>query len=67
MWECSECLIENDLDPDAEEGQILICMECDAEFEILTLEPLELERLELVEDDDDDGGSIESRGWDEEE
>ena len=67
MWECSECDVENDLDPDAEEGQILICMECDAEFEILTLEPLELELLELVGDDDDDGESFSNPGWDEEE
>jgi hypothetical protein len=53
MWECTQCSVENDLDPDAEEGQIVICIECNAEFEVQTLEPLELERLETVDVDDD--------------
>lgn len=64
MWECSECSIENDLDPDAEQGQVLICLECGAEYEVLSFDPLELERLELVEDDDGDADADE---WDEDE
>lgn len=63
MWECPECSIENDLDPDAEEGQILICLECTAEFEISSLDPLEIERLELVEDDDE----VTEPDWDDDE
>ncbi len=69
MWECTECGTENDLDPDAEEAQILDCLECGAEFEIVALDPLELTLLfeapdevvhslegddEAVDDDDDD-------------
>lgn len=66
MWECTECSVENDLDPDAEEGQVLICMECDAEFEITSLEPLEMELLELV-DDDNDGDDNDDDDWGDEE
>ena len=63
MWECSECQVENDLDAEVEEGQIVECLECGAEFEVTGLEPLRLGLLETaldeddavtVEDDDDD-------------
>ncbi|MGQ0552579.1 MAG: hypothetical protein ACT4PU_05105 [Planctomycetota bacterium] len=53
-WECSECTEENDLDPDAEEGQILECSECGTEFEIVRTEPLALQPLAVGGDDDDD-------------
>jgi DNA-directed RNA polymerase subunit RPC12/RpoP len=54
MWECMECSEENDLDPDAEEGQIIECIECGSEFEILKAEPLSLARLSISGDDDGD-------------
>jgi len=64
MWECTECDLENELDPDAEEGQIIICAECDAEYEIGSFDPLELRLLDTPlavdgdadseEDDDED-------------
>ena len=60
MWECEECQTEQDLDPDAEEGQIIECEECGAEFEIIELETLELRQLDIAEsessDDDEWGG-----------
>lgn len=60
MWECEECQTEQDLDPDAEEGQIIECEECGAEFEVIELEPLELRQLDIAEsessDDDEWGG-----------
>ena len=59
MWECSECEVENDLDPEVEEGQIVECLECGAEFEVQALDPLELERLETADIDDDDDSSDE--------
>ena len=57
MWECSECDLENELDPDAEEGQIVICAECDAEFEITSFDPLDLRLLDMpvAVDHDPDG------------
>lgn len=48
MWECSECNVENELDPEAEEAQILTCVECGAEYEIVSLDPLDLELLDLA-------------------
>lgn len=60
MWECSECELENELAPDAEEGETVTCDECGAEFEIVTVDPVELSRVDYemvggeVADDQDD-------------
>jgi len=59
MWECMECSEENDLDPDAEEGQIVECVECGTEFEIVRTEPLALSPL--AAGDGDEAGD----DWDE--
>lgn len=64
MWECSECQVENDLDPAVEEGQIVECTECGAEFEVTKLEPLDLELLESsAADDDDMGADDDDEAW----
>lgn len=52
-WECAECQVDNDLDDDPEEGQIVECAECGAEFEIVAVEPLEMVALDIPESDDD--------------
>jgi alpha-aminoadipate carrier protein LysW len=57
-WECSECEEENELDPDAEEGQIVECQECGTEFEIVRTRPISLTPLGSG-DDDDEGGDWE--------
>jgi alpha-aminoadipate carrier protein LysW len=47
MAVCPEC--ENALNVDAaeaEEGDVITCDECGAEFEIVTTEPLELSKVE---------------------
>ncbi|HTE04869.1 MAG TPA: hypothetical protein VK824_01645 [Planctomycetota bacterium] len=54
-----ECSEENDLDPDAEEGQIVECVECGTEFEIVRTEPLALSPL--AAGDGDEAGD----DWDE--
>ncbi len=59
MWECKECEEENDLDPDAEEGQIVECVECGTEYEIVRTEPLALSPLAPSDGDGD------SDDWDE--
>lgn len=64
MWECSECDVDNDLDDDVEEGGYVICVECGVEFNVLRLEPLELELVEsaVTVEADPDG---EDDAWDE--
>lgn len=55
MPSCPEC--ENDLDievDEVEEGDMIACDECGAEFEVVGVEPLELARVEegLEEEED---------------
>lgn len=60
---CPEC--ETDLDIDAEEvaeGEIVSCPECGSDFEVVTTNPLELNRVgddededEAIEDEDENG------------
>ena len=54
MPSCPEC--ENDLDvefDEVEEGDILTCDECGAEYEVVGVEPLELVRAGDSPDEDD--------------
>ncbi len=58
MVYCPEC--ETDLDIDEEEvdeGAVVSCPECGADFEVITVNPVELKKVgedEAEEDDDDD-------------
>jgi len=57
MPSCSEC--ENELDLELEEvteGDVVVCDECGAEYEVVGVEPLQLTRVndDLDEDDDDE-------------
>ena len=55
MVYCPEC--ESDLDLEAgemEEGEVVSCAECGTDFEVLTVEPLELRPVDSDSDDDDD-------------
>lgn len=59
MAVCPEC--ENALSIDAneaEEGDVITCDECGAEFEILTTEPLELAKVEDDGYQDEDSSSF---------
>jgi alpha-aminoadipate/glutamate carrier protein LysW len=50
---CPEC--ESDLDIDEEEldeGEVVSCMECGTDFEVVSTEPLELARV--ADEDDED-------------
>jgi alpha-aminoadipate carrier protein LysW len=52
---CPEC--ETDLDieeDDMEEGDVVSCSECGSDFEVVTTNPLELNKVEEEEDDDED-------------
>jgi len=65
MWECSECEFESELEPDAEEGETVTCEECGGEFEIVSVDPVELARVdyEMVGGD----GGDDRDDWDDEE
>lgn len=51
---CPEC--EADLDIEAgevDEGEIVSCLECGTDFEVVTSNPLEIKRVEEEEEEDD--------------
>lgn len=51
---CPECEANLDLDEDqVDEGAVVSCPDCGADFEIVTAHPLELNPLDLEQDDDD--------------
>jgi alpha-aminoadipate/glutamate carrier protein LysW len=53
---CPEC--ETDLDieeDDLEEGDVVSCSDCGSDFEVVTINPLELKKVEDEDDDDEDG------------
>ena len=44
---CSECETALDFDPDdVDEGQVIVCDECGAEFEVVGTDPLELSKVD---------------------
>jgi alpha-aminoadipate/glutamate carrier protein LysW len=52
---CPEC--ETDLDieeDDVEEGDVVSCSECGSDFEVVTTNPLELNKVEDEEEDEED-------------
>jgi len=50
---CPECDTDLDVEEDdVDEGEIISCPECGTDFEVVTTNPLELNRLE--EDDDEE-------------
>ncbi len=52
---CPEC--ETDLDiaeDEVDEGDIISCGECGTDFEVVTINPLELNRVAEEEDEDDE-------------
>ena len=58
---CPECESEIDVDEDTlDEGESVSCGECDTEFEVVSVDPLELSRVsdeDEEEDDDEDADS----------
>lgn len=48
---CPECDGNIPIAADSEEGEVLICAECGAELEILSLSPLTLDLAPIVEED----------------
>lgn len=52
---CPECESDLDLEEDElDEGEVVSCTECGTDFEVVTVEPLELARISDDDDDDED-------------
>lgn len=51
MVECPECGAQINLPPDTEEGEIITCLDCGVELEVLSLNPPTLELAPEVEED----------------
>lgn len=52
---CPECETDLDIDPEeVEEGEIVSCVECGTDFEVVTANPLELKLVSEDEEEDDD-------------
>ncbi len=57
MATCSECDTVLDFDAEeAEEGDVVVCVECGTEYEIVATEPLELAKVDDdgIDDEDDE-------------
>ncbi len=52
---CPECESDLDIEEDElDEGEVVSCAECGTDFEVVTVEPLELARISEDEDEDED-------------
>jgi len=52
---CPECESDLDIEEDElDEGEVVSCTECGSDFEVVTVEPLELAKISDDDDDDDD-------------
>ena len=52
---CPECDTDLDIEEgDMEEGDVVSCSECGSDFEVVTINPLELNKVEEEEEDDED-------------
>ena len=51
---CPECESDLDIEEDElDEGEIVSCVECGSDFEVVGVEPLELAKISEDEDDED--------------
>ena len=51
MAECLECAADLDLADDVEVGELIVCADCGAEFEVLGLDPITIEAAPEIEED----------------
>ena len=55
MANCPECEALLDVDDDeVEEGDVISCAECGTELEVVTIHPIEVERVEDEEEEEQD-------------
>ena len=52
---CPECDTDLDIEEDeVEEGDVVSCSECGSDFEVVTTNPLELNKVDEEEEEDED-------------
>jgi alpha-aminoadipate carrier protein LysW len=52
---CPECESDLDIEEDElDEGEVVSCVECGSDFEVVGVEPLELAKISEDEDEDED-------------
>ena len=52
---CPECETDLDIEEDeVDEGEVVSCPECGTDFEVVTTNPLELNRISEEDDEDED-------------
>ena len=55
MIHCPECETSLDVEEDeVDEGEVLSCPECGTDFEVITINPVELKAVEEEYEDDDE-------------
>jgi alpha-aminoadipate carrier protein LysW len=55
MIPCPKCKSDIDVEEEGlEEGELVSCTECDSDFEVASVEPLRLAKVDEDEDEDDD-------------
>ena len=60
MVRCPKCAVEIDVDEDGiEEGEILNCLECEAELEVVQIHPV---RVNVISDEDEDEVEVAEEG-----
>lgn len=60
---CPECESDLDIEEDElDEGEVVSCTECGTDFEVVTVEPLELTRISEEDDDEDDSDDEKENG-----
>ena len=60
---CPECETDLDIDPElVDEGEIISCTECGTDFEVVTTNPLELNRVSDDEDEEEEAEDEDENG-----
>jgi DNA-directed RNA polymerase subunit M/transcription elongation factor TFIIS len=63
---CPKCASEIDVDEDeVEEGEILACLECETEMEVVQIHPVKVNAISDDDDDDEEEDEEESEDGDE--
>jgi alpha-aminoadipate carrier protein LysW len=71
MVYCPECETDLDIDEDeVDEGAVVSCPECGSDFEVITVNPIELKMVgedEIEDEEEDEEGADEEESEDEDE
>jgi len=69
MVYCPECETDLDIDEDeVDEGAVVSCPECGADYEVITVNPVELKKVgedEVDDDDDEEDEKVKDKDEDE--